>query len=142
VSETCSGADSFAAAPTGEVAATVIAFARAQLGKPYGWGAEGPRSFDCSGLTYAAYRAAAITIPRTSGEQWRREPHIPRGSERPGDLVFFNSGPGTSNTNPGHVGLVIAPGKMIAAPHSGTVIQIQSYHRSNLLGFARPAPDR
>ncbi|MFI0354223.1 NlpC/P60 family protein [Actinomadura sp. 9N407] len=137
----CREAGSFSVQAPEKAAARAIAFARAQLGKPYGWGAEGPGAFDCSGLTYAAYRAAGITIPRVSGDQWNRTPHIPRGREQPGDLVFFNSGPGTSTTNPGHVGLVIGRGKMIAAPHTGTVVQIQTYNRSTLLGFARPAPN-
>ncbi|MFC4912958.1 NlpC/P60 family protein [Actinomadura gamaensis] len=127
----------FAAAPN-QAAAKAITFARAQLGKPYVWGATGPNAYDCSGLTLAAYRAAGITIPRVSGDQWNHEPRVPNGHEQPGDLVFFNSGPGTSTTNPGHVGLVIGPGKMIAAPHTGTVVQIQAYHRPTLLGFARP----
>lgn len=129
---------SSAALPPSEAAAKAIAFARAQLGKPYVWGATGPRGYDCSGLTYAAYRAAGITIPRVSGAQWRHGPRIPKGREQPGDLVFFNSGPGTSTTNPGHVGLVIGGGKMIAAPHTGTVVQVQPYNRPTLLGFTRP----
>ena len=127
------------APPPNAAAARVVAYAHAQLGKPYVWGAEGPDAFDCSGLTYAAYRAASITIPRVSGDQWKHTPHIPRGQEQPGDLVFFNSGPGTSPDNPGHVGIVIGPGKMIAAPHRGTVVQIQSYNRRTLIGFSRPA---
>ncbi|GAA2456155.1 NlpC/P60 family protein [Actinomadura vinacea] len=138
----CGEVDAFPVQAPGQAASKAITFARAQLGKPYGWGAEGPDSFDCSGLTFAAYRSAGITIPRVSGDQWRHGPKVPRGRERPGDLVFFNSGPGTTTTNPGHVGLVIAPGKMIAAPRTGTVIQIQSYNRSNLLGFTRPTPRR
>ncbi|MCP2343722.1 C40 family peptidase [Actinomadura rupiterrae] len=133
-----SGPDAgFAAAPN-RAAAKVISFARAQLGKPYVWGAMGPNAYDCSGLTSAAYRAAGISIPRVSGDQWNHEPRVPNGHEQPGDLVFFNSGPGTSTTNPGHVGLVIGPGKMIAAPHTGTVVQIQPYRRPTLLGFTRP----
>lgn len=136
-------ADAFPAAlPPSKAAAKAIAFARAQLGKPYVWGATGPRSYDCSGLTYAAYRAAGINIPRVSGAQWRHGPRVPKGQEQPGDLVFFNSGPGTSTTNPGHVGMVIGKGKMIDAPHSGTVVKIQSYKRSTLLGFTRPAARR
>ncbi|MEU4820334.1 bifunctional lytic transglycosylase/C40 family peptidase [Actinomadura sp. NPDC023710] len=138
----CAGTGTFTALPPGKAAAEAIAFARAQLGKPYVWGATGPGAFDCSGLTYAAYRAAGISIPRVSGAQWRHGPRIPIGREQPGDLVFFNSGPGTSTNSPGHVGLVIGGGKMIAAPHTGTVVQVQSYRRSTLLGFTRPAAHR
>ncbi|WP_131737646.1 C40 family peptidase [Actinomadura roseirufa] len=124
--------------PAGPAAARAIAYAHAQLGKPYAWGAAGPSAFDCSGLTHAAYHAAGITIPRVSGAQWRHGPRIPHDREQPGDLVFFNSGPGTSTNNPGHVGLVIGGGKMIAAPHTGTVVQIQSYRHRAVLGFTRP----
>jgi|SRR5690606_4916259 len=129
---------SYPTLPPSQTAAKAITFARAQLGKPYVWGATGPGAFDCSGLTYAAYRAAGISIPRVSGAQWRHGPRVPRGREQPGDLVFFNSGPGTSTNNPGHVGLVIGGEKMIAAPRTGTVIQVQQYRRSTLLGFTRP----
>ncbi len=132
----------YPALPPGPAAAKAITYARAQLGKPYVWGATGPRAFDCSGLTYAAYRAAGITIPRVSGAQWQHGPRIPAGREQPGDLVFFNSGPGTSTSNPGHVGLVVGGGKMVAAPHTGTVVQVQSYRRSTLLGFTRPTAHR
>jgi cell wall-associated NlpC family hydrolase len=132
----------FTTLPPGPAATKAIAFARAQLGKPYVWGAAGPKSFDCSGLVYAAYRAAGISIPRVSGDQWRQGHHITIGQEQPGDLVFFNSGPGTSTTNPGHVGLVIGGGQMIAAPHTGTVVQIQPYSRPTLLGFTRPTATR
>jgi cell wall-associated NlpC family hydrolase len=131
-------ASGFSVLPRSQAAAKAIAFARAQLGKPYVWGATGAGAFDCSGLTYAAYRAAGIRLPRVSGAQWRHGPRIPAGREQPGDLVFFNSGPGTSASNPGHVGLVIGGGKMIAAPHTGTVVQVQPYRRSTLLGFTRP----
>ncbi|NEA28824.1 NlpC/P60 family protein [Actinomadura bangladeshensis] len=137
----CAGAFS-AAPPPGKAAAKAIAYARAQLGKPYVWGATGPGAFDCSGLTYAAYRAAGVDIPRVSGAQWRHGPRVPHGREQPGDLVFFNSGPGTAANNPGHVGLVVGGGKMIAAPHTGTVVQVQSYRRSTLLGFTRPTAHR
>ncbi|MER7544770.1 NlpC/P60 family protein [Spirillospora sp. NPDC127506] len=137
----CAGAFS-TAPPPGKAAAKAIAYARAQLGKPYVWGATGPGAFDCSGLTYAAYRAAGVDIPRVSGAQWRQGPRVPHGREQPGDLVFFNSGPGTSTSNPGHVGLVVGGGKMVAAPHTGTVVQVQSYRRSTLLGFTRPTAHR
>lgn len=138
----CADTGAFTTVPPGKAAAAAIAFARAQLGKPYVWGAEGPRAFDCSGLVYAAYRAAGISIPRVTSDQWRHGTHVPNGRVQPGDLAFFNSGPGTSTTNPGHVGLVIGNGKMIAAPHTGTVVQIQPYTRPSLLGFTRPAAPR
>ncbi|MWA07395.1 transglycosylase SLT domain-containing protein [Actinomadura sp. LD22] len=138
----CAGTGTFMDVPPEKAAAAAISFARAQLGKPYVWGAAGPNAFDCSGLVYAAYRAAGVTVPRVSGDQWRQGQHIPNGHEQPGDLVFFNSGPGTSASNPGHVGLVIGGGRMIAAPHTGTVVQIQPYTRPALLGFTRPTAAR
>ncbi len=89
-------------------AGKVIAYAEAQLGKPYLWGATGPDAFDCSGLTMMAYRAAGITIPRTSQQQWASGPQIPACQARPGDLVFFAGSDGTM-TAPGHVGIVTGP---------------------------------
>ncbi|WP_344957631.1 C40 family peptidase [Actinomadura miaoliensis] len=130
-----------ALAPAGDVAAKVIAYARAQLGKPYIWGAEGPDAFDCSGLTMMAYRAAGISIPRTTFDQWRHGTRIPKGQQRPGDLVFFNSGPGSSPDNPGHVGIVIDADQMINArcTRCRPGIAMDSYaRRSDLVGFVRP----
>ncbi|MFI6816122.1 C40 family peptidase [Nonomuraea sp. NPDC050328] len=118
-----------------ERVAAVIAYAHAQLGKPYVWGAEGPASFDCSGLTMRAYQAAGITIPRVAADQWRWGPPIPRGQEQPGDLAFFRM----EADGPGHVGLVIGGGRMIHAPNERTVVQIDTYQRRDLIGFTRPA---
>jgi cell wall-associated NlpC family hydrolase len=124
--------------PANSAAARVIAFARAQIGKPYVFGAEGPDSFDCSGLTMRAYQTAGITIPRKADIQYTSEPHVPRGHEQPGDLVFFTGSDG-SRTRPGHVGIVIDNKRMIVAPHTGTSVQIQSYsNRKDLVGFTRP----
>lgn len=118
----------------GEQIAAVIAYAHAQLGKPYLWGAEGPESFDCSGLTMRAFQAAGISIPRVAADQWRHGPLVPNGQEQPGDLAFFRM----EADGPGHVGLVIGGGKMIHAPNKRTVIQIGSYQRGDLIGFTRP----
>ncbi|MBF8193343.1 C40 family peptidase [Nonomuraea sp. K274] len=118
----------------GEQVAAVLAYASAQLGKPYLWGAEGPAAFDCSGLTMRAYQAAGIAIPRVAADQWRRSPSIPAGQEQPGDLVFFRM----EAVGPGHVGLVIGGGQMIHAPNRRTVVQISPYQREDLIGFARP----
>lgn len=121
----------------------VLAYARAQLGKPYVWGAQGPDAFDCSGLTMMAYHAAGIDIPRTTFDQWRHGARILVGHEQPGDLVFFNSGPGSGPDNPGHVGLVISQGRMINAPGRGDVVKIADYKaRDDFVGFARPTQGR
>ncbi|WP_169806978.1 C40 family peptidase [Actinomadura macra] len=118
--------------------AKVITYAKAQLGKPYIWGAEGPDSFDCSGLTMMAYRAAGISIPRTSQTQYRHGRRIQPGTEQPGDLVFFHPG----DSGPEHVGIVYAPnnGTMITAPHTGAKVRYQSYknYPGGPLGFTRP----
>ncbi len=120
-----------------QVAATVIAFARAQLGKPYLWGGTGPDAFDCSGLVMMAYRAAGVDIPRTSQQQWIWGPRVAPGHQEPGDLVFFAGSDGTS-TSPGHVGLVIGNGLMIEAYAAGFPIRIAPYSGRGAVGFTRP----
>src|SRR5262249_7490269 len=72
-----------------QVIAKVIAYARAQLGKPYLWGGTGPDAFDCSGLVMMAYRSAGIDIPRTAALQSAWGPAVQSGQGQPGDLVFF-----------------------------------------------------
>jgi len=124
------------------VAGKVISFARAQIGKPYQFGATGPDAFDCSGLTMMAYRAAGITLPRTSQQQWAFGKQIPPGQVQPGDLVFFAGADGTM-TAPGHVGIVISNGYMIDSPATGMNIQIQHYTgQPDLVGFTDPAARR
>jgi cell wall-associated NlpC family hydrolase len=128
-----------------KIAGQVLAYARAQLGKPYIWGGVGPVGYDCSGLAMMAYRTAGITIPRLANDQYFDEPHITGGREQPGDLVFFAGSDGTL-TDPGHVGIVTAPARhlMIVAPHTGTDIQVQNYTTvgqvDGFVGFARPRP--
>ncbi|WP_243710831.1 NlpC/P60 family protein [Actinomadura sp. KC216] len=127
--------------PASGVVAKVITYARAQLGKPYVWGADGPDAYDCSGLTMMAYRAAGISIPRTTFDQWRHGARIRQGNQQPGDLVFFNSGPGSSPGNPGHVGIVLTTEQMINARCTACRpgIATDSYARRNdLVGFVRP----
>ncbi|GAA2856255.1 C40 family peptidase [Nonomuraea rubra] len=118
----------------GETIAAVLAYAHAQLAKPYLWGAEGPYAFDCSGLTMRAYQAAGIVIPRVAADQWRHGPPIPAGQEQPGDLAFFNM----QADGPGHVGLVIGNGQMIHAPNRRSVVRIDTYQRRDLISFSRP----
>ena len=127
-----------------QTVASAIAFARAQIGKPYLWGGTGPDAFDCSGLIMMAYRAAGVTIPRTSEVQWTWGPRIAAGHEEPGDLVFFAGSDGTT-TSPGHVGMVIGHGLMIEAYATGFPIRIAPYGTPSSpagdqhpVGFARP----
>ena len=107
---------------TGAVA-TAIAFAEAQLGKPYCWGGQGPACFDCSGLVFAAYAAAGIHIARTT-YQWQQDgPQIPLSQIQPGDLLFSAGSDGTP-TNPGHVVMYLGGGQVIQAPETGEDVQI------------------
>jgi cell wall-associated NlpC family hydrolase len=114
-----------------------IAYARAQIGKPYQWGASGPDSFDCSGLTMAAYASAGVTIPRTSREQWTIGTHVDSMSDLvPGDLVFYAYGSSSSTIH--HVGLYVGDGLMIEAPFTGATVRTASINRSDYFGATRP----
>jgi cell wall-associated NlpC family hydrolase len=128
------------ASPPTQAVATAIAYAQAQIGKPYLWGATGPDAFDCSGLVMMAYRAAGINIERTSQAQWTSEPHVPASQVQPGDLVFFVGADGTP-TAPGHVGLVIGHGQMIEAYANGVPVRVASYTNRNPIGFTQPWPN-
>jgi len=123
-------------APNGAVA-SAIAFAEAQVGKPYLWGGTGPDAFDCSGLVMMAYRAAGIDIPRTSQQQWAWGPRISASQVQPGDLVFFVGSDGTEAA-PGHVGIVIGGGLMVEAYATGFPIRIAPYRGRDPVGFTRP----
>jgi cell wall-associated NlpC family hydrolase len=113
------------------VADQAIAFARQQLGKPYVWGATGPDSFDCSGLTQAAYKAAGITLPRTTYDQVNVGTRVSEANLQPGDLIFFYS-------DVSHVGLYIGNGEMIHAPHTGTVVKIAPITEMPFYAAVRP----
>jgi cell wall-associated NlpC family hydrolase len=120
------------AAPDHRPAARAVAYALAQRGKPYRWAAEGPAAFDCSGLTWAAWRAAGVTIPRTAAGQLAGLPRV-RGQLRPGDLVIYRSdGPSRR-----HVAIVVGTGRMVEAPGRGIPVRSTSLHRG-YLGAVRP----
>ncbi|TDC74857.1 C40 family peptidase [Actinomadura sp. 7K507] len=137
--EGCPGQVAAYAAVPGNAAAKVVAYARAQIGKPYVYGDEGPHAFDCSGLTMRAYQAAGITIPRTSQTQYQHGPQIPAGTEQPGDLVFFAGSRGTPSA-PGHVGIVTGRGRMIEARCSTCgPIATAPYSGRDPVAFTRPA---
>ncbi|MEI7034648.1 C40 family peptidase [Streptomyces pratensis] len=111
-----------------------VAYAIRQIGKPYVWGAEGPGSFDCSGLTSQAWAAAGRAIPRTSQEQWRRLPKVPVSSLRPGDLVIYFP-------KATHVALYIGDGLVVQAPRPGTKVKVSPVASNPLLGAVRPDPE-
>lgn len=111
-----------------------LTYAAAQIGKPYVWGAEGPASFDCSGLTSQAWAHAGRTIPRTSQEQWARLPKVPLDRLRPGDLVVYFP-------KATHVGLYIGGGKVIQAPRPGAKVKVSPIAANPLLGAVRPDPE-
>ncbi|MGK5737624.1 NlpC/P60 family protein [Micromonospora sp. URMC 103] len=113
-------------------ARTAIRTACGKIGKPYVWGATGPNSFDCSGLTQYAYKAAGISLTHFTGAQWNEGKSIPRSEARPGDLVFFFS-------DLHHVGLYLGNDKMVHAPRAGKPVQVASINYMPVAGFRRPS---
>jgi len=111
-------------------AGIAVRFAYAQLGKPYKWGADGPGSYDCSGLTMMAWRAAGVSLPHNAEMQWNALPHIKRASLSPGDLVFYY--------DLGHVGIYVGNNQIIHAPTTGDVVKLASVDRATPYGYARP----
>lgn len=108
-----------------------VDFAMAQMGKPYVWGAVGPSSYDCSGLTSTAWAAAGHPIPRTSQAQWQGLRHVGLASARPGDLIiYFNDAT--------HVGLYIGQGRIVHAPRPGRSVTVAPAASMPILGVLRP----
>jgi len=104
--------------------------AASQLGKPYRWGAEGPGSYDCSGLTSYAFARAGVTLPRSSSQQALVGTPVSWNEMQPGDLVFYYS-------PVSHVGIYAGDGKFINAPQSGDVVRYQNVSRSAFSGARR-----
>ncbi|MET9468303.1 NlpC/P60 family protein [Streptomyces sp. NPDC006544] len=116
----------------GSRAARAVAFAYGAIGKPYVWGATGPGSFDCSGLTQAAWRSAGVSLPRTTYTQINAGQRISRDQLAPGDLVFFYSGIT-------HVGMYVGNGQMIHAPRPGSTVRLAPVDSMPWAGASRPA---
>jgi len=110
-------------------AGVAVTFAYNQLGKPYLFGADGPGSYDCSGLTSAAWRAAGKSLSHQTKAQWNEVTHIGKGDLQPGDLVFYRS--------LGHVALYVGGGQIIDAPHSGTVVKKRGMDIMTPYGYGR-----
>jgi cell wall-associated NlpC family hydrolase len=108
-----------------------LRYALRQLGKPYAWGAEGPKAYDCSGLTSQAWTHAGTPVPRTSQEQWAELPRIPLDGLRPGDLVIYHS-------DATHVAIYLGEGEVVEAPRPGEKIKISPIAKYPILGAVRP----
>lgn len=108
-----------------------VAFATAQIGKPYVWGAEGPDSFDCSGLTSQAWASAGRPIPRTSQEQWKQLKHVDVKDMRPGDLIIYFD-------DASHVAMYVGDGAIIQAPRPGRTVTLGGAGTMPILGVVRP----
>jgi len=108
-----------AAPAAGSAAQVAVQAALAQVGDPYVWGAEGPNSFDCSGLMQYAYAQAGISLPRVSREQATVGVRVGNNDMQPGDLIFFYA-------PISHVGMYIGDGKMVHAPTPGQSVQVVS----------------
>jgi peptidoglycan DL-endopeptidase CwlO len=132
---TSPAADSSSPAPppkavSGNVAA-VIRYAYAQLGKPYRWGATGPDSFDCSGLTMMAWAQAGVSLPHSSRAQIGIGRQVTRSELQPGDLIYRYS-------PISHVSLYVGNGQQISATHTGSTVKLQSAWQGEIVGFSRP----
>ena len=132
-----------APAPQVSTGQKILDAASTRVGSPYVWGATGPSSFDCSGLTSWAYQEAGISIPRTSQAQIGGGTQVSKGDLQPGDIVAFYSGAS-------HVGIYAGNGQVVHAPYSGTSVSYAPldsmpfygatrYYGSGPKNFAGPA---
>jgi cell wall-associated NlpC family hydrolase len=108
-----------------------VKYATEQIGKPYEWGAEGPKSYDCSGLTSQAWASAGHGIPRTSQEQWKQLTRVDIKDMRPGDLIIYFD-------DASHVGMYIGDGAIVHAPRPGRTVTITGAGSMPILGVVRP----
>ncbi len=112
-------------------AGTAVQFAMAQVGDPYVYGAAGPDAYDCSGLTMAAWGAAGVALPHSSGAQYGSGPHISASALQPGDLVFYYS-------PISHVGMYIGNGMIVHAGNPSTGVQVAGLYSMPYVGAVRP----
>ncbi|MDQ3985982.1 MAG: NlpC/P60 family protein, partial [Actinomycetota bacterium] len=123
--------------PTGGPPATnpraqiAVDAALSQVGKPYQWGAAGPNSYDCSGLTMWAWAQAGVSLPHNSGMQYSATARVAQSDWQPGDLLFYGS-------PIHHVAMYIGGGRMVEAPYSGQSVRVVSAYRSDYVGAGRP----
>ncbi|MDN5760811.1 MAG: NlpC/P60 family protein [Microlunatus sp.] len=110
---------------------TALAFAKSQLGKPYQFASAGPNSYDCSGLTYAAWKTQGVSLPRTSQTQYGAGRSVSKSELQPGDLVFYYGGIS-------HVGLYAGNGQIIHSPRPGKSVEYASLDSMPFAGARRP----
>ena len=130
---------SFPDAPAGSRRGNIAAgWALSQIGLPYQWGAAGPSSYDCSGLTMAAWARAGVGLLHYAGDQWVEGAHVPLSSLERGDLLFY----ATDNADLGtihHVGIYIGGGSMVDAPYTGADVRIDDIYAPGVpIGAVRP----
>ncbi|MBB1256617.1 C40 family peptidase [Streptomyces sp. OF3] len=108
-----------------------LAYALDQVGRDYEWGATGPRTFDCSGLTLRAWEAAGVRIPRTSQQQWQGLKRVAVKDMRPGDLIIYK-------TDASHVGMYVGDGTMVHSPRTGRQVRVEGVGALPIRGVVRP----
>ena len=124
------GPVSGASRPPAAGAAAAVAEAKRQIGKPYQWGAAGPNSFDCSGLTLWAWRAGGRSLPHSSRAQYAATSRVALADIQPGDLTFYGS-------PIHHMGIYVGGGQMVEASQTGTPVRYASIYRRDLVGVGR-----
>jgi cell wall-associated NlpC family hydrolase len=112
-------------------AAAAVSFAEAQVGKPYIYGAAGPRGFDCSGLTMAAWAQAGVSMAHSSSEQAYEFPQVSLANAQPGDLFIYY---GSLH----HVGIYVGHGEVVHAPYPGTTVQYAPASSMPIAMIVRP----
>jgi len=124
------GGDTAAASASGSA---VVDTALAYQGVPYRWGGESPEGFDCSGLVQHVFARHGVALPRVAKDQAQMGTPVARPDLRPGDLVFFGS-------PIDHVGIYAGDSKMVAAPHTGDVVKLQSFDPATVTAARRVLP--
>ncbi|HWC38558.1 MAG TPA: NlpC/P60 family protein [Acidimicrobiales bacterium] len=130
-----SGGGPAPAPPPNGGASAAVYWAQQELGKPYQYGAAGPNSFDCSGLTMWAWEHAGVSLPHSSSGQYNATSRVSQANVQPGDLIFEDWGGG--GPAPSHVGIYVGNGQMIDAPHSGANVEYDPAFRSAYYGAGR-----
>jgi cell wall-associated NlpC family hydrolase len=115
----------------GDAGSKAAKFACEQIGKKYVWAAEGPNSYDCSGLTLAAWRSVGVSLPHNAYEQKQVTPRISYANLRPGDLVFYYS-------DVHHVVIYVGNGWVVSAPTFGEPVQMQKIDMGRVNSYGRP----